>query len=96
MVTIRASSNKSYNIYDTFKTYYNNNDVKTYFETQNWQELLPMLKQSTIDKILNNELNFYHSYSKNIAYFYGIYADDKQDKKSNVLFAIQINIEECE
>ena len=90
-VTIRAKSTEINTVnYDIFKTY--NDDVVSYFTSENWKELLPMLKQHTVDLIIEGDLALIHKYSREnkIAYFSVV---NPNEAMKNV-FTIQLKIEQ--
>jgi hypothetical protein len=74
--------------YDNFNSYDEDNDLYSYFANENWQVLLPMLEQNTVDLILNHELDCIHNYNTNsdIAFFVFVNSEDHSD----VNFAIQL------
>jgi hypothetical protein len=80
--------------YDIFLPYYESNSLAMYYTKENWQELFPMLKESTVSNIINGNLNLHHKYneSEGIAYFIFYFSDKNPTKSENIIFTIRLNI----
>ncbi|MEA1873600.1 MAG: hypothetical protein U9N51_04095 [Bacteroidota bacterium] len=92
-VTVRAKSNNI--IYSRFLKYYNNDETKAFFEKENWHNLFPMLQESTVHSIINDELIIGHTkhQGSEISYFYfSLPGTDPSDSNNN-LFTLQLNID---
>ncbi len=86
---LRSVNLSDFTIYDIYKSY--NGNVISFFINEEWELLFPMLKQQTVDLLINGnmELSHYYNESKGIAYFCFANSTDIDDN----IFTIQLRIE---
>lgn len=89
VIRVKKTKNET-NCYDIFKSY--NGDFVSYFLNENWEALLPMLKQNTIDLIINGNLTLNHEYGNESKIAYFNFLDPNDD--TNNIFTIQLKIEQ--
>ncbi|MGC9330521.1 MAG: hypothetical protein ACP5DZ_01430 [Bacteroidales bacterium] len=93
-VTIIANKSNT-DIYSLFLDYYNINETIQFFEKEKWYELFPMLQESTVQSILNNELIIGHNnpQGSEVSYFYFSRPGADPSVSDNILFTLQLIVD---